>query len=151
VLLNLWLIPAYGIVGAAVAWAVSLAVVNTARVLQVRALIRALPVSRGMRDGLLAGAAALLAGLAVRAVLPSGYGALAAGLVVIVAVYAGAVLALGLSREDRMVLRALVRRRAADGPEEAATVPPDAVPSGADPPGGDPAGGAAPAGKVARS
>lgn len=116
VLLNLWLIPAYGIVGAAAAWAVSLAVVNVARVLQVRSLIQALPVSRGMLNGLLAGVAALGAGLAVRAVLPAGSGALVAGLVAIVVVYAGVVLALGLSREDRMVLRTLVRRRAAATP-----------------------------------
>jgi O-antigen/teichoic acid export membrane protein len=112
VLLNLWLIPAYGIVGAAVAWAVSLAVVNAARVLQVRWLIRALPVSRGMLYGLLAGAAALAAGFAVKAVLPTGFGTLVAGLAAIVAVYVGVVLALGLSAEDRMVLRALIRRRA---------------------------------------
>ena len=111
VLLNLWLIPAYGIVGAAVAWAVSLAVVNAARVLQVRSLIQALPVSRGMLFGFLAGVAALGAGFGVRALLPAGFGTLVVGLVAIVVVYAGAVLALGLSREDRMVLRALVRRR----------------------------------------
>lgn len=113
VLLNLWLIPAYGIAGAAVAWAVSLAVVNFARVLQVRSLIQALPVSRGMVTGLLAGVAALAAGFAVEALLPGGVGTLVTGLVTIVAVYAGAVLALGLSSEDRMVLRALIRRRAA--------------------------------------
>jgi O-antigen/teichoic acid export membrane protein len=111
VLLNLWLIPAYGIVGAAVAWAVSLAVVNVARVVQVRSLIHALPVSRGMVSGFLAGVAALGAGFGVRALLPAGFGTLVVGLVAIVVVYAGAVLALGLSREDRMVLRTLVRRR----------------------------------------
>jgi hypothetical protein len=66
-----------------------------------------------MLYGLVAGVAALGAGFAVRALLPSGFGALVAGLVAIVVVYVGAVLALGLSREDRMVLRALVRRRAA--------------------------------------
>jgi O-antigen/teichoic acid export membrane protein len=136
VLLNLWLIPAYGIVGAAVAWAASLAVVNAARVLQVRSLIRALPVSRGMLTGLLAGGAALLAGLGVRTVLPAGSGTLVAGLVVIVAVYAGAVLALGLSREDRMVLRTLLRRRAG-------TPSPDAPPDAA-------AAASASAGEVAR-
>jgi O-antigen/teichoic acid export membrane protein len=121
VLLNLWLIPAYGIVGAAVAWAVSLAVVNAARVLQVRRLIRALPVSAGMLKGLAAGAAALLAGFAVRALLPEGFGALAAGVAAIAVVYLGVVLGLGLSREDRMVLRALVRRRAGADRAEAVT------------------------------
>ncbi|HET6534209.1 MAG TPA: oligosaccharide flippase family protein, partial [Actinoplanes sp.] len=109
-LLNLWLIPAYGIIGAAVAWAVSLAVVNAARVWQVRSLIGALPVSRGMLTGLLAGAAALAAGLAAGAVLPGGAGTLVAGLVFIVVGDAAVVLALGLRAEDRMVLRALRRR-----------------------------------------
>jgi O-antigen/teichoic acid export membrane protein len=113
VLLNLWLIPAYGIVGAAVAWALSLAVVNAARVVQVKRLIGALPVSAGMAKGLAAGAAALGAGLLVRALLPAGFGTLVAGLAAIAVVYLGAVLGLGLSREDRMVLRALIRRRAA--------------------------------------
>ncbi|GGL07967.1 oligosaccharide flippase family protein [Mangrovihabitans endophyticus] len=110
VLLNLVLIPAYGIVGAAVAWAVSLAAVNTARVLQVRRLTGALPFTRGLGKGLVAGAAALLAALAARAVLPGGAGTLVIGLVVIGVVYLAVVAALGLSGEDRMVLRSLLRR-----------------------------------------
>jgi O-antigen/teichoic acid export membrane protein len=160
VLLNLWLIPAYGIVGAAVAWAVSLAVVNTARVLQVRSLIGALPLSRGMLRGLLAGVGALLAGLGVRAVLPSGYGALVAGTVVIAAVYVGAVLALGLSREDRMVLRTMIRRRTG-APDADSAAHDDAASSlsssdssgraaSSGSPGGAASSGSAPAGEVAR-
>jgi O-antigen/teichoic acid export membrane protein len=110
VLLNLWLIPAYGIIGAAVAWAVSLAVVNVARVLQVRAVTGALPVTAGMLKGLLAGLAALLAGLVVRLLVPGWPAQLAVGLPVVAAGYLAAVLALGLSREDTMVLRTLTRR-----------------------------------------
>jgi O-antigen/teichoic acid export membrane protein len=113
VLLNLVLIPAYGIVGAAVAWAVSLAAVNVARVLQVRAQIGALPISSGLLKGLTAGLAAVLAGFGIRALMPGGFGTLIVGLIVIVAVYAGVVLALKLSREDTMILKALLRRRAA--------------------------------------
>ncbi|MEV6636739.1 flippase [Actinoplanes sp. NPDC051470] len=109
VLLNLVLIPEYGIVGAAVAWAASLTVVNLARVIQVRRLIATLPASRGMAKGLLAGVAALAVGLVLEAVLPSGPAGLIVGLVAIAGVYAGTVLALGLGREDRMVLRALRR------------------------------------------
>jgi O-antigen/teichoic acid export membrane protein len=125
VLLNLVLIPAYGIVGAAIAWAASLAVVNIARVFQVRRLIQAFPVSRGMATGLLAGVAALAAGFAVKALLPAGSGTLVIGLVVIVAVYAGAVLGMGLSREDRMVLRGILRRRNQSAPasDDDATLP----------------------------
>ncbi|MEU8264227.1 flippase [Micromonospora sp. NPDC048999] len=121
VLLNLWLIPAYGIVGAAVAWAVSLAAVNVARVLQVRALVRALPVSAGMLKGLGAGAIALLAGMGVRWLVPGSLTQTVVGLAVIAAAYLGGVLALGLSREDVMVLRTLVRR---PGRAKAAAVTP---------------------------
>ncbi|BCJ63719.1 oligosaccharide flippase family protein [Polymorphospora rubra] len=109
--LNIWLIPAYGIVGAASAWAASLAAVNIARVIQVRGLIQALPFTTGMAKGLAAGVAALLAGLVVRWLLPGGPFQLAVGLAAVVATYLGAVLALGLSREDVMVLRTLIRRR----------------------------------------
>jgi O-antigen/teichoic acid export membrane protein len=110
VLLNLWLIPAYGIIGAAAAWAVSLAAVNVARVLQVRALVRALPVSAGMFKGFAAGAIALLAGVVARWLVPGWPAQTAVGLAVIAAVYLGGVLALGLSREVVMVLRTLARR-----------------------------------------
>ncbi|MEJ3745125.1 flippase [Actinomycetes bacterium KLBMP 9797] len=111
VALNLWLIPAYGIVGAAVAWSVSLIAVNVARVAQVWMLVRALPVSTGMLKGLLAGGAALLAALAVRGLLPDGVLQLVAGLVAIASVYAGTVLFLGLSKEDTMVVRTLLERK----------------------------------------
>ncbi|WP_428965106.1 flippase [Micromonospora fluostatini] len=116
VLLNLWLIPAYGIVGSAVAWSVSLVVVNVARVLQVRHLIGALPFSVGMLKGVAAAGAAALAGLLVRDLVPGWPWRLAAGLVVIAAVYLAVVLALGLSKEDVMVLRTLRRRRGRGGP-----------------------------------
>nr|MDT0658477.1 oligosaccharide flippase family protein [Micromonospora sp. DSM 115978] len=111
VLLNLWLIPAYGIIGAAVAWAVSLAVVNVARVVQVRRLTGALPVTEGMVKGLLAGVVALLAGLAARALVPDWPATLLVGLPVVAVAYLVTVLALRLSPEDTMVLRTLLRRR----------------------------------------
>lgn len=110
ILLNLWLIPAYGILGAAVAWAVSLAVVNIARVWQVRVLVHAVPVTVGMVKGLVAAALALVAGFGARWLVSGWAVELAVGLVVIALVYLGAVLALGLSREDIMVLRSVTRR-----------------------------------------
>lgn len=141
-LLNLWLIPAYGIVGAALAWSVSLIVVNVARVLQVRALVGALPFTVGMLKGIAAGAAALLAGLLVRWLLPGWPWRLGVGLLAIVVVYLGVVLALGLGREDLMVLRALVRRRGRGAP----TPPPPGPPAdgGAQTDGGVPADGGRP-------
>ncbi|MFJ6194724.1 oligosaccharide flippase family protein [Micromonospora sp. NPDC092111] len=116
VLLNLWLIPAYGIVGAAAAWSVSLIVVNVARVVQVRFLVGAVPFTVGMFKGIAAGAVALLAGLLVRWLVPGWPWRLGVGLTAIVATYLAAVLALGLSREDLMVLRTLLRRRGRGGP-----------------------------------
>lgn len=110
--LNLWLIPAHGIVGAAVAWSASLVAVNLARVAQVWWLVRAVPLTAGLVKGLVAGAAAFAAALAVRAVVPDGAARLVVGLATIALVYVAAVLALRLSKEDTMVLRALARRRA---------------------------------------
>jgi len=109
--LNVWLIPAYGIVGAAVAWSASLVVVNLVRVAQVWWLVRAVPVTAGLLKGVAAGGLALAAALAVRWLAPGGMVGLVAGLAAIAVVYVGAVLALGLSKEDTMVLRALARRR----------------------------------------
>jgi len=110
VALNLWLIPTYGVVGAAVAWAVSLAAVNVARVVQVRALVRSLPVTAGLVKGLGAAVVALLFGYVVRGLVPGWGPQLGVGLAVIVVGYLGTVLALGLDREDLMVLRAVIRR-----------------------------------------
>ncbi|MDI5940965.1 oligosaccharide flippase family protein [Micromonospora sp. DH15] len=104
----------------AAAWSASLIVVNVARVVQVRHLTGALPFTVGMAKGLAAGVAALLAGLLVRWLVPGWPGRPAAGLTAIVAVYLGTVLALGLSREDVMVLRTLARRRRRGGPPDAA-------------------------------
>jgi len=106
--LNLWLIPAHGITGAAVAWSASLIAVNLARVIQVWWLVRAVPVTPGLLKGLAAGGVALLAALVTRSLVPG----FVVGLVVIAVVYVAAVLALRLSKEDIMVLRTLARRRA---------------------------------------
>ena len=66
ILLNLALIPRFGIVGSAVAWAVSLGVVNLARLVQVWWTMRMLPFNAGVARGFLAGAVAFLAALLVR-------------------------------------------------------------------------------------
>ncbi|WP_326559820.1 flippase [Micromonospora sp. NBC_01796] len=148
ILLNLWLIPAYGILGAAVAWAVSLAAVNIARVWQVRVLVHAVPVTVGMLKGLAAAVLALGAGFAARWLVPGWVAELAVGLAVIALVYLGAVLALGLSREDVMVLRAVTRRgaRRAAGASGPGAGGPGADGTGAGGTGSGRAGTAEPAG-----
>jgi O-antigen/teichoic acid export membrane protein len=123
ILLNLWLIPAYGIIGAAVSWAVSLAAVNIARVLQVRALIHALPVTVGLLKGLAAGGVALAVAGALRAVTPVAVTWTVIGLALVVVTYLAAVFAFGLSREDVMVLRTLLRRRRRRSAAEQGTGP----------------------------
>src|SRR6266540_1643556 len=112
VALNLWLIPAHGILGAAVAWALALGTVNFARVVQVWWVMGILPFDLGVLKGMVAGAGALAAGLLARtwvtvAAVPL---TTALGLVQIVAVYLGLLVLLGIGAEDRLVLHTVLRR-----------------------------------------
>lgn len=117
--LNLWLIPAHGIVGAAIAWAASLALVNIARLVQVWLTINALPFDAGVVKGIVAGAGALAVGLTARALLPASM-QLPIGVAASVIAYLGLVIGLGVTAEDRLVLRLLDRRA---GPRNAARTP----------------------------
>jgi hypothetical protein len=116
VALTLWLIPPFGIVGAAVAWAASLALVNLARLLQVRWVLHALPFDAGVIKGAVAGAVTLAAALATNQLMQPA-GRLAVEIVVTVAVYAGTLFSLGLTEEDRVVLGILSRRSPGRRPE----------------------------------
>jgi O-antigen/teichoic acid export membrane protein len=100
--LNLVLIPAFGVVGAAIAWAVSLAVVNGIRLYFVHQLIGTLPFDTGTRRGLYAA----LAALAVAAA-PGGFTARVA---VMLVVYVALTVGLGFTYDDRVTLRAVSRR-----------------------------------------
>ncbi len=111
VALNLALIPRYGIVGSAVAWAVSLALVNLARVLQVWISMHMLPFDIGVLKGLTAGSAALAAALLVRNLSPlQGPLVLVAGVPAVVGCYAALVIAQGITDEDRLILKPLLRK-----------------------------------------
>jgi len=109
VVLNLLLIPRYGIVGSAVAWALSLGLVNLARVAQVWKGLRMLPFGLGEFKALLAAGitypVALFAG---RAFVPPLR--LPLTLAVIVVTYLALSLLLGISQEDRLILDVLLRR-----------------------------------------
>jgi O-antigen/teichoic acid export membrane protein len=107
--LNLWLIPRYGIVGSAVAWALSLGVVNLVRVAQVWLTMRMLPFDVGVTKGMAAGAAALAAALAARHAV-TGPASLLVGVMILGMVYVGLVTAFGVTPEDRLVLRTLASR-----------------------------------------
>ncbi|HEX8132053.1 MAG TPA: polysaccharide biosynthesis C-terminal domain-containing protein, partial [Actinomycetes bacterium] len=110
VVLNVVLIPRYGIVGAAAAWAISLAVINGSRMLQVWLSMRMVPFEAAAGKGLVAAVAAFAAAVAVRQTLgrPT---QLLVGAAVIATVYLLALRLQGLSAEDRLVLGALLRRR----------------------------------------
>jgi O-antigen/teichoic acid export membrane protein len=108
--LNLILIPPYGIEGSAVAWSVSLALVNILRVWQVHQIVGISPLSPESFKGLVAAIAAAAAGVTVRA-LPWSWGVeLVVGLLAICVVYVGVSVALGFSASDRLVLRTVTGR-----------------------------------------
>jgi O-antigen/teichoic acid export membrane protein len=106
--LNLLLIPRYGMLGAAVAWAVSLVLVNIARVVQVWLLLRMWPFGYGWVKALLAGAGSLVIGAVVartfQAPLRLVVGASALGVTYLVLV-----VLLRLTADDRLLLLHLRR------------------------------------------
>jgi O-antigen/teichoic acid export membrane protein len=112
VALNLWLIPRYGIVGSAYAWAVSLALVNVVRVLQVRKVLGMFPFGVGEAKAIVAALVAGAVGLAVHhwrhdvSVETLLIGAFALGVT-----YLAVIAALGLTEDDRLVLDAVRQRR----------------------------------------
>ena len=116
VALNLVLIPRFGIVGAAISWAVAIVGVNLVRIIQVWRLYRITPFGAGLWKPAVAAAGAAVAGsglkevLAVRGVGPG----LILGLVAVffLAVYGGITILLGVEPDDRVLVRTLVRPRA---------------------------------------
>ena len=122
VVLNLMLIPQHGAVGAAVAWSVSLVVANVAKALQVRWVLGVAPAGAGIIKALTAAVPTLLvAGLVHRYL--DGWVGLVVGALAIGLVYLGAVLVLGLSADDRTMLRALVSGRRRAGLAEGVATP----------------------------
>ena len=109
VALNLVLIPRFGIVGSAVAWAISLGVVNLARLAQVWWTMRMVPFDAGVVRGFLAGAGAFVVAMLVRRWLEPPL-QLPVGLAAIVVTYLPLVAMQGLSAEDRLVLGAILSR-----------------------------------------
>jgi O-antigen/teichoic acid export membrane protein len=109
IVLNLWLMPRYGGLGAAIAWATTIAAFNILRVFEVWRFARMVPLSRDLLKGLAAGVAAGLVGLAVRGLM-DGLPSLAVGVVMIGAAYVAGLAALGIDADDRLVLDTLRRR-----------------------------------------
>jgi len=116
VALNLVLIPRFGIVGAAVSWAVAILGVNVVRIVQVWRLYRIVPFGPGLWKPAVASAGAALAGSGLKAFLAvRGVGVgptLGLVAVLFLAAYAGITVFLGVEPDDRMLVRTLMRQRA---------------------------------------
>lgn len=100
-------IPAYGVMGAAVANAVCAAIINIMRVVEVRIIMKMYPFDLNYLKPALAGsAAAVLTGLASH--LTSGNGSTARVVILIfglLLIYVAGILVMGLDERDRTVLR----------------------------------------------
>lgn len=105
-LLNLWLIPAYGMIGAAWGATVSALAAGALRLAQLYLIHDILPFSRGQLKPLLAALGGTAAGWLARHFGPDGVlWSLALPLGAFLIVYLAALRALGLSPEDRLMLQ----------------------------------------------
>lgn len=103
---NVLLVPPYGVLGAALAYAISITVVNLARMTELWILERVLPSWRAYHKPLTAGAMALGLGLGLKSLFPVGsalWPAIGQGAVV-VAAYAGLLTLFRLDDDDRDLL-----------------------------------------------
>ena len=110
VALGLWLVPEHGAFGMAIADALVTALVNSARVVEAYLLIGVQPFGRTFYKPVVASVAGGLVLLVWRVVPLDGLVADASGLVVGAIVYLGALRALGVDPEERMVLDRIRRR-----------------------------------------
>lgn len=109
VVLNLVLIPRFGLIGAGIAFAASVAFNNIAKVIQVWFTMRMHPFDIDFWKACLSGAAAFGLGLAVRQGVVGTANRLFAGLAIVV-IYFGIIVALGIGADDRLVLDKIWRR-----------------------------------------
>lgn len=109
--LNLWLIPSHGMVGAAIAWSASLAIVNLSRLAQVHYYLGVMPFGIGAAKGIVAASAAAVAGLVLRSAFTSAALELWVGGAACVLTYVAVLLILRLEPTDKTMLRNLLARR----------------------------------------
>jgi O-antigen/teichoic acid export membrane protein len=107
--LNILLIPVWGLVGAAVASLTAVTLVNLLRLLEVFILFRMLPYNASFIKPITAGLVTLAVSWGVRLLSPPQVNLVytAMNVAILLAVYVGMMLLLGLSQEDRMVLARL--------------------------------------------
>lgn len=107
--LNLALIPRVGILGAGIAWMVSLSLNNLVKAVHVWLVMKMQPVGEGVLKGLVAGGAALIATLLVGQAA-GGLMGLFVGVAALLATYIIAMVALGFGSDDRLILDIVLRR-----------------------------------------
>lgn len=112
--LNVFWIPRYGIVGAALAWSLSLGFVNTVKVIQLYFIARIHPFGRVTLKGLCAAVVAAFCALAVRYSVGPNLLACFLGILVILISYILTIFALGIEPEDRELVRRFRPARASD-------------------------------------
>ena len=118
--LNIWLIPRFGLVGAGIAWAASLALINVSRLAQVWFTMGMLPFDKGLVKGVTAAAVAAIVAFVVQRAGDNGLATVAVGALSIGAVYGGMIFLLGVDADDRLVWRTLRRRLMGADPAAAA-------------------------------
>lgn len=102
IVLNFWLIPRYGILGAAIATGISYAVINLARIVEVFALLRIHPYDSHYHKPFIAGLAVLLLSVSLSAWSITGLYWIFTT-VVLAVVYVGVLYFLGVGYEDKMI------------------------------------------------
>jgi O-antigen/teichoic acid export membrane protein len=112
IILDLALIPRWGIMGAALSNLVIILLLNIARIIEVYFLIGLRPYNRSFFKPVAAGLVAYLCTLFLVEMLSSPPGLLAVILlsVLLTAIFVGAILLMGLSPEDHLVLRSMRQR-----------------------------------------
>jgi O-antigen/teichoic acid export membrane protein len=110
-LLNLWLIPRYGIMGAAISTAVAMNAINAVRLVQVYVIYRCHPLHVSLLKPLVAGCAGVAVAWLAGRWLPAGLGwPDGVRCLVFLAVYGGLLWTLGLEPHDRVLLQRGLRR-----------------------------------------
>lgn len=117
--LNVYLIPRWGLLGAAVAVFVSIAIMNVIRMVQVYVIYKLLPFNRLLLKPFFAGFAALIAVLLIDQTLTVEHNLLSLliGTAVVITVYVGILQNLGLPEDDKLVINRTINkiRKSASG------------------------------------
>ena len=108
--LNLWLIPAYGIVGAAMGAATAMLLVSALRIVEIIVLRRIIPFGRSQLKPVVAAAVATFPALFVGDLLPATVWRMLAPSAAFALVYGACLMLMGLEAEDRVLLQRLQRR-----------------------------------------